>query len=305
MKPIVLKRVNHFTLQKHHLTDSSKLSDIPKIVSDIGGLHATASTPPYLSLFARHPSFKKYMLTNELYEKRSLAKIRCVRKTVYIHPKEMLPVLYQATQRSSERASKAFMVRQGVTDETYASLVEKVLQALSTEELTAKELKDKLNEDWNISPMLYYMCDQGLLVRSKPPGGWRDRNHKYAPFRTYFPDLKLDQMDESSATLALVRHYLAAFGPVTEEDIFWWTDLGKTRVRKSLEDMGDEVGDLGAEYLRISELASQRIVGWWAVACGSEAEDGDRFAVDSACGEDGVGSGHIQEGYLAAAQGEG
>jgi hypothetical protein len=265
MDPIDLKVVNQFTLQKHHLTDATKISDIPKIVSDIGGLHSTGSTPPYLSLFARHLGFKKDMLVWELYEKRTLAKIRCVRKTIYIHPRSMLPIVHNATRGALEKASKAFMVRQGISDKDYTSLAKKVLRLLSTGELTAKELKEKLSADWNISPLLYYMCDQGLLIRAKPAGGWRDKNHHYAPFTTYFPDLKLDQVSEESATLALVRHYLGAFGPVTMDDMLWWTDLGKTRLQKALEALGDEVITLsikgldGPFHLLRSEL--EKLVG--------------------------------------------
>jgi hypothetical protein len=201
------------------------------------------------------------MLESELYEKHSLAKIRCVRKTIYIHSKEMLPVYFKATQRPLEKASKAFMARQGVSDKTYASLAKKVLRALSAEEHTAKQLKEKLNLDWNFSPLLYYMCDQGLLVRSRPTGGWRDKNHRYALFTAYFPNLDLDQLDEEEATLALLRHYLGAFGPVSKTDMYWWTELGKTRVRETLKQMGDEVitiaiqGLDGSFYLLRSELA--------------------------------------------------
>ena len=171
MKSLGLTHVNQFTLQKHHLADSSRITDIPKIVHNIGGLHATASIPPYLSIRARHPNFEKPMLDGEMYEKHTLAKIRCVRKTIYIHSKDMLPVYYKATQRSSERVSKAHMVRQGVSEKEYASLVKKVLRRVSKEGLTAKQLKESLKLDWNISPRLYYMCDPGLLILSRPTGG--------------------------------------------------------------------------------------------------------------------------------------
>jgi hypothetical protein len=244
MKPFDLDRVNQFTLQKHHLTDSSQIGDILKIVTDIAGLHATGSTPPYLSLFARHPGFKKPMLEKEMYEKRTLVKIRCVRKTIYIHPKEMLPIYHNATIKALERYSKAYMLRQGVTEKEYASLAKKVLRLTSKGKFTAKELKLKLGANWNISPLLYLMCDQGLLVRSRPAGGWRDKNHRYVPFTTHFPDLNLGGVNEEAATLALVRHYLAAFGPVSMNDMFWWTDLGKTRVQRALEGLGDDVIEL-------------------------------------------------------------
>jgi hypothetical protein len=241
METLDLERVNQFVLQKQHLTEATKTSDIPRIVSDICGLHATGSTPPYLSLYARHPGFKKEMLDDELYQTPTLAKIRCVRKTIYIHTKEMLPIFHSATKRDLERVSKAFMLGQGISEDDYALLVKEVLRALSTEELTAKQLKNRLGTKENISPLLYYMCDQGLLLRARPVAGWRDKNYHYAPIEKYFPDLNLDQMEEGDATLALVRHYLRAFGPLTNEDIFWWTALGKTRVRQALEELGEEL----------------------------------------------------------------
>ena len=57
------------------MTDDSKIDDVVQIVKDIGGLHATGSTVPYLSLFARTRNFVKKYLDEELYVKRNLGKI--------------------------------------------------------------------------------------------------------------------------------------------------------------------------------------------------------------------------------------
>ena len=94
-----LEEINEFVLRKQHLTDDSKADNIVRIVRDINGLHATDPTTPYLSLFARTRNFAKEQLEEELYIKRNLGKIRCMRKTVYVLSKEM--ILLHILQRKS------------------------------------------------------------------------------------------------------------------------------------------------------------------------------------------------------------
>jgi hypothetical protein len=61
-----LDRINHFVLGKQHLVAGSTGADLVRIVGDVGGLHATSSTTPYLSLLARSPWFEKTDLEEEL-----------------------------------------------------------------------------------------------------------------------------------------------------------------------------------------------------------------------------------------------
>ena len=108
MSVLDLNLVNNFVLRKQHLTDESKTDDVVQIVNDIGGLHATSPKTPYLSMFSRAKNFTRKKLDEELYEKRSLGKIRCVRKTVYVLPKDMIPVAYSATTKMVELTSERY-----------------------------------------------------------------------------------------------------------------------------------------------------------------------------------------------------
>jgi len=245
-----LDRINHFVLSKQHLTPDSAGDDIVQIVRDVGGLHATSSTTPYLSLLARCPKFKKEDLDRELYESRTLGRIRCVRKTIYIHTKDMIPIVWKATTSKVAKASKRYMEYRGVSDEVYKEVSKKILTMLSDQEMTASEIKEAVSTEADISSILYYLCDQGLLLRGKPAGGWRDRNHKYCLFSEYFPDVDLEKPSESEAITSLIGQYYTSFGPATENDVVWWTGLGKTEVRYALKNLQDkllEVPMLGGE----------------------------------------------------------
>jgi len=75
-----LRRMNSFVLQKQKLIDDRPGEDIVQIVKDIGGLHATSPTTPYLSLFARVKNFEREHLDTELYEKRNARQmIKCLK----------------------------------------------------------------------------------------------------------------------------------------------------------------------------------------------------------------------------------
>lgn len=229
MNHIDLDRVNHFVLRKQHLADDSRIDDIVRITSDIVGLHATSATTPYLSLYARTHHFEKEHLDEELYLKRNLAKIRCMRNTLYILPKEMLPLAYAATGKMAREASRRYAEFRGVSPEKYEVMSKSVLALLKGREMSVFEVKKALKPQVDVASLLSLMCDQGLLVRGRRGKGWKDKNHKYALFREYFPDVDL---------------------------IAWWIGLTKAAVRKALSDIRGqldqvEIDDIEGDFIML------------------------------------------------------
>ena len=235
MTEITPEEANQFVLHKQHLMEKSRPSNIVKIVEDIGGLHATSSTTPYLSMFARTKNFTREHLDEELYVKKSLGKIRGIRRTLYIFPKEIISSVYTATNKLVENQSKKALESRGVSSEEYKKISESIIGILKDDkrkEMTASEIKNILKTKSNISYVLYLMCDQGLIIRSKP--------RKYSLFSEYFPDVDFLGIDEYEAEAQLVQYYLRAFGPVYEEDIVWWTGLGKSKIINALNHIEDQ-----------------------------------------------------------------
>ncbi|MFX0015659.1 MAG: winged helix DNA-binding domain-containing protein [Promethearchaeota archaeon] len=248
MQSTTLNDINDFVLYKQHLIDYSTSQDLIKVIKDIGGLHATSSTTPYLSLFARTRDFTPEKLDNALYINKSLGKIRGIRKTLYIFPKEIIPIVSIATNNLVLNQSKRALEFRGISSEEYKEISELVLKKIADKgEMTASEIKKALKTEQNISYILYHMCDQKLLIRAKP--------RKYSLFSTYFPDLELSEWNEQQAIIKLVQHYLNAFGPASQEDIAWWTGLGKITILNALNHFQDKI-----VYIDISDLNKNLLI---------------------------------------------
>jgi len=256
---LTLYRMNSIVLQKQRLTHDGSSKNIVQIVKDIGGLHATNPTTPYLSLLARVKDFRREYLDNELYVKKSLGKIRYVRTTVYILPKDMIPAAFAATRRVTELASEAYSKFLGINEEQYEETSKKIAETLQGQKgMTVKQIKHKLGTRVNVSPIVNLMCDKGVLIRGAPEKGWKSNLHTYYLFTEYFPDLKLNKIDEMVARKAVVRQYFASFGPATENDATWWTGFSKSQVKELIADLRDEItaidaSDADKPYLILSQ----------------------------------------------------
>jgi hypothetical protein len=146
----------------------------------------------------------------------------------------MIPVAYAATGKMAEKASRQYTEFRGVSHEKYEEISKAILGIIKGREMSVFEVKKALKTQVDVSSVLSLMCDQGLLARGKRDKGWKDKNHKYSLFHEYFPNIDLAQTNETEARTRLVQYYLGSFGPVTENDISWWTGLSKVEVREAM-----------------------------------------------------------------------
>ena len=241
MDPIDIDRLTAHLLSRQHLMPSAKTDDVVQIVRDVGGLCATQPVTPYLSLAARSRSFVREDLDRELYTRRTLGRMRCMRKTIFLLAPELLVTAHWATRSLTVEASRRYLEFHSVSYQEYHKVSQKVLELLKGHELTADEIKRALKLRWDVGMLLSLMCDQGLLIRGRLDHGWADTDYRYALFTDYFPSWHLEPMSEREATMRLVRHYLASFGPATESDLAWWTGLGHMGVHIAVQHMRGEV----------------------------------------------------------------
>jgi uncharacterized protein YcaQ len=251
MQALEEQTVNQYVLHKQHLLDDSRAQNVMQAVNDIIALHATSVGTPYISLFARIRNFQRSDLDQEFYERRNLVRLRAMRGTLFIVSSDSAPVLFQATRLSEHHLSN-LTERWGILSSEYHELSAKlynilkgggktltqIRKALPREIVRTIELKEgKSVYKWtNVKWVLSVMMRLGTVISEKDAGSLRiTKANRYVLFREIYPKLYLDSVSRQEAKAMLVERYVKAFGPVTEEDIAWWTGFKKADLKEALE----------------------------------------------------------------------
>jgi hypothetical protein len=230
-------------LERQHLREDALATDVVQVAADLVGLHATVAANPYLQLLERVAGFERSMLDLELYERRSLVRVRCMRGTLFVLPLDLLPVAWAATRGRVLDASEAYLASQGLTGTSYERWASRIEALLAGQALSAAEVRSALDVDRDVPvpAVLNQMCDEGRLLRDRPLAGWRDARNTYRRFSEALPHVQLDSCNPADATRQLTERYIARYGPVTLEDITWWTGLAVGRCRTALAELEDRI----------------------------------------------------------------
>jgi winged helix DNA-binding protein len=248
-------RIVHHVLAKHHLLSETAADDAVRVADDLVGLHGTSAMSPYLALHARLRVFASGDLDRELYERRSLFRLKGMRGTVFVLSRRIGPIVFAATRATTLSRDRRWL---GLDDAVYAEAAPAVLEALAGGSLSLTELRKLLHADVDVSGVVALLCDEGRLVRDRPMGGHKSSAFRYRRWDEAFPDVDLAAYDEPEAARLLVRQYVAAYGPVTVADIVWWSGLPATRVREAVaaltgETVAVSVRDLDGQFLMTGE----------------------------------------------------
>lgn len=241
---------------RHRCAPQARADSPVAVTESLVALHATDPATVFLSLAARLTEPDVGAIERALYEDRTLVKMLAMRRTMFVAPVELVPVLQAAcTDAIAERERRklvAMLEQGGFGGDVEAWVGELCEVALATliargealaSELTAADprLAQKVTlaqgkryaaEQSVLTRVLFVLAAQGKVVRGRPRGSWISRQHRWVPVERWLPDLQ--PWPAGPAQVELVRRWLAAFGPGTVTDIKWWTGWTVTEVRKAL-----------------------------------------------------------------------
>src|SRR6188508_3253643 len=89
---------------RHHLAPSAKAADLTQVACDLVGIHATDPASVYLGALARLKSLTHDDVAAALYEKRTVLKVLGMRRTMFVEPRELVPVVQAAVTDTLAKA---------------------------------------------------------------------------------------------------------------------------------------------------------------------------------------------------------
>lgn len=221
----------------HHHALHRPGSSIVELASELVGLHNTSPVTPYLSLRARMPGFERSDLDTEMYGAWRLARLRAMRLTMFVLPHDLLEVGAAATRAISESLADRWLRDSGLRQRDFDRLAAAVEEALAAGPLTARALRRALRvpQSVDLPGVIGRMCDLGRIVGGAAPRSWRSGVREYHRWSDVLPSVDLHRWDERAAIAELIARYVSSYGPVTVNDVAWWTGLGKGTCRAALE----------------------------------------------------------------------
>ncbi|WP_405658770.1 winged helix DNA-binding domain-containing protein [Streptomyces sp. RK9] len=254
---------------RHLLRPRSRAARIEDVADALVGLHATDPATVFLSAAARLAKPTVAEVERGLYDDLTVTRMLCMRRTMFVVPTPLAPLVHASTARAvaaKERAGcAAFLAGAGWDERRYAAVERDVLAALAARGTAgAAELAvdvpalaekvlvhpGKSYEAWQSagSRILRVLAAEGRIRRARPRGSWTSSQFRW----TVAPELPADGTDSGlgpdadpvTAKAALAHRYLHAFGPVTVDDLKWWTGWTLTDARKALAAAGAVEVDL-------------------------------------------------------------
>jgi hypothetical protein len=187
-------------------------------VKDISGLYAASAATPYLSLLARTQHFRREQLDDELYVRRTLGRIRCMRKAIYILPSDLLAAAHWATRSLTVEASRRYLEHRGVPRTVYEQMLRQILDLLRGRELTAIDIRHALRTSLDVRRRSAHVRS-GAAIRE--PGQRQDDPAVLRPVLRLFPESAAGADGRARATMRRAA-VSALVWAATEADIAGW-----------------------------------------------------------------------------------
>ncbi|APA97521.1 winged helix DNA-binding domain-containing protein [Nocardia seriolae] len=256
---------------RHRLAAGSRSDDVEEIVRSMVVLHATDPATVYLSVAARGVESEPGYVEKALYDDRTLLRMLAMRRTMFVAPVDLVPVLQASTAdalaHKQRKTYGGYIERSGavpgnivawlneVEAETHAALLER---GSATGAQLSKDVP-RLRTQVDVAPgkpyskptnittwVLVTLGCEGRIVRGRPNGSWASSQYTWAPIESWLPE-GIPAVPVEQARAELVRKWLRAFGPAPMSDIKWWTGWTLGEVRKALALVDTAEVDLDGE----------------------------------------------------------
>ncbi len=241
---------------RHRLAAGARVDDAVAIADAVVALHGTDPASVFLSAAARMVSPSVERLEKTLYNDRLLVRTLGMRRTMFVLPVAMVPVVQAACTDALVPAQRkrtlAMLEDAGVaTPERHLKDLEAATMAAIEEagEATGAELGKRVTglgqqllvgvgTKWEgtvgmTTRVLFLLSCEQKVVRGRPRGGWTSSAYRWSPMSSWLPATVAIPSPED-ARIELCRRWLRAFGPAPITDLKWWSGLNLGQVRKAL-----------------------------------------------------------------------
>jgi hypothetical protein len=226
---LTVRELNRALLARQLLLERKRLS-VSAAIERVGPLHAQGVESTYVNLWSRVHDFRREQLTRAL-ERRAVVRGNLQRNTLHLHGAREYP-LYHAGLRGPRLDWLAGSWKHRYTEKQLRRAERKLARATAAGPRPAAELIQVLGGD------RWLLMATGIrfgLVTTPPAGTWGI--HGPSSLMLAHRWLGAPPADPAEGMRHLVRHYFAAFGPATLDDLCFWAGVRKRDVKPFADEL--------------------------------------------------------------------
>jgi Winged helix DNA-binding domain len=253
---------------RHHLAPAARAAGVVRVAEDLVGLHGTDPASVFLAAAARMRQPEVAAIERALYEERTLLRMLGMRRTMFVVPVELAPVVQAACTDAIAAAQRRLLLqllaKSGIgaddpgrwLEEAEEAAVKALAargQALASElaeddprlreQIQLAEGKSYAARQSVVTRVLFVLAAEGRVARGRPRGSWISGQYRWSLIESWLPQ-GMAEWSTEAAQAELVRRWLASFGPGTAADLRWWTGLTAGQVKRALAAVGAVEVDL-------------------------------------------------------------
>jgi hypothetical protein len=252
---------------RHHLAPAARAAGVVEVAEDLVGLHGTDPASVFLAAAARMRQPGVGAIERAMYDDRVLLRMLGMRRTMFVVPVELAPVVQAACTQAIAAAQRSLLLRpleeSGITDDPkrwLEEVEEATVRALAArgqalaaelgtdeprlrEQLQFAEGKSYASRQSVATRVLLVLAAEGRIARGRPRGSWISGQYRWSLMESWLPG-GMAQRSTEAAQAELVRRWLVGFGPGTIADLRWWTGLTAGQVKRALAAVGAVEVDL-------------------------------------------------------------
>ncbi len=244
-------------VRRHRLAPAERAGSALEATRSMVVLHSTDPATVFLSVHAR-TNLTQADIEHELYEERTLVRMLGMRRTLFVVPRELVPVVEAAATRTvaaRERKRLEQMIAVSELSKQPAAWLRRAMAtALREVEARGEAFTSDLTKSvpvlakqirfgtpgtkWETtlsagSRILPQLAMERKVVRGRPRTTWVNGQYCWIATAAWL-GAEIEPLDQAPAQAKLVEHWLAAFGPGTETDLRWWTGWTARETRAAL-----------------------------------------------------------------------
>jgi hypothetical protein len=262
-------------LQRHTLRQqclSAPAGTVEQAVTHMLGCRGAEGSTPYLSLLWRVSGFAPDQFDKAVHQDRTLLRVRGPRGTYYWVTPALAPLFLAAARTEPHRER---LLAWGMQEGEYRAIEAEITSAVTGGPMPVRDLTRRmpaalkrpvkrkgLPASTALAVTLEAMQLAGQVTLLKEPGFARHRTPEYygdarditrpnlvGLVADLYPTVQPGAWEQNEARTELVRAYIKTYGPVTPEDIAWWTGWTKREVQAHLRSIAGEVAEVQVQGL--------------------------------------------------------